>query len=345
MKKSSRFLEFLFVALLLLGIIKVSPVLSLPTTKVYLDPSSYIFTIDTVSAGYKFNVTVRVEDVEDCAMFQVTMFYNDTIINVTRWFEPKDDLEYIFKGKNTLPVPQPPNIEFNQISPGNASVTVGSAVFEFPPTGVTGDGKLCILEFNVTEVPPLGETYSCMLDIDNRDTFLQDSLGEDIDTIKENGYYELSGGAPPEPEPPAANFTWFPTKPQENQTVTFDASVSTADGGFIISYVWDFGDGTNGTGEIITHNYTNAGTYMVILNVTDNEGLWDIESKSITIRLPRTTDVNGDGKIDFGDIIIVIKAFGSYPDHPRWNSAADVDGDERVDIRDIFYIILDWTST
>jgi len=42
---------------------------------------------------------------------------------------------------------------------------------------------------------------------------------------------------------PVASFTYLPKPPLANQTVTFDASASTPDGGDIISHTWDFGDG------------------------------------------------------------------------------------------------------
>lgn len=83
---------------------------------------------------------------------------------------------------------------------------------------------------------------------------------------------------------PLADFTWSPLQPYENQTVRFDASASTPDGGTITSYSWNFGDGRFGTGKTVTHIYTTAGTYKVILNVTDSEGKWDLQSKQLTVK-------------------------------------------------------------
>jgi len=42
-----------------------------------------------------------------------------------------------------------------------------------------------------------------------------------------------------------------------------------------------------------------------------------------------------DGKVDMKDIGVAAKAFGTFPGHPRWNSAADVNGDYKVDMKDI----------
>jgi len=83
--------------------------------------------------------------------------------------------------------------------------------------------------------------------------------------------------------PPIADFTWTPTIPKVGEPVTFNASASTPNGGEIVSYKWDFGDGHYGSGKIVTHTYTSLGTYTVTLNVTDSEGLWDIEQKQIQV--------------------------------------------------------------
>jgi len=85
---------------------------------------------------------------------------------------------------------------------------------------------------------------------------------------------------------PVANFTWTPLNPTVYQTVNFDASASTPDGGTIVSYMWDFGDGTplvSETGPITTYTYTMAGTYNVILTVTDDEGLTDTATAPLTV--------------------------------------------------------------
>jgi len=88
--------------------------------------------------------------------------------------------------------------------------------------------------------------------------------------------------------PPQASFAYWPATPYLNMTVNFDASSSTPEGfnDTITSYQWDFGDGTpkqTKTTPTITHNYLQANTFIVTLNVTDNEGLWSTTSKPITI--------------------------------------------------------------
>ncbi|UCE95217.1 MAG: hypothetical protein JSV51_05630 [Candidatus Bathyarchaeota archaeon] len=50
-------------------------------------------------------------------------------------------------------------------------------------------------------------------------------------------------------------------------------------------------------------------------------------------------DVNEDGIVDIGDLILVGEAFASYPGHPRWNVKADVDGSNFVDIGDVIQVM------
>ena len=83
---------------------------------------------------------------------------------------------------------------------------------------------------------------------------------------------------------PVAAFTYSPASPVVNQTLTFNASASYDPDGFITGYEWQFDDGTNATGEVVTHTYTSAGNYTVTLTVTDNETATNATSKVIRVQ-------------------------------------------------------------
>jgi len=69
---------------------------------------------------------------------------------------------------------------------------------------------------------------------------------------------------------PVVDFTVdFPTACESPQH-TFEFSNLTIPAGGIVS--WDFGDGGGATGDIVTHTYSNAGTYDVTLTVTGTNG-------------------------------------------------------------------------
>jgi PKD repeat protein len=85
------------------------------------------------------------------------------------------------------------------------------------------------------------------------------------------------------PQPPVAD----PNGPYTGtvgSAVQFDGTGSfDPDGGAIVSYEWDFGDGTTGSGATPTHSYATAGTYSVSLTVTDDEGVTDTGTTSAAI--------------------------------------------------------------
>jgi len=84
---------------------------------------------------------------------------------------------------------------------------------------------------------------------------------------------------------PVTSFDWFPPLPTALETVTFNASGSSANGGSITNYFWDFGDGhsQNASGPITTHVYDDAGNFNVTLVITDSEGLTQSLTKMIVI--------------------------------------------------------------
>lgn len=68
----------------------------------------------------------------------------------------------------------------------------------------------------------------------------------------------------------------------EGCIVGFDGSRSLDNFG-VKEYLWDFGDGTTGTGKISEHTYSAAGTYIVTLTVTDESGNSDTDTLTATV--------------------------------------------------------------
>lgn len=99
-------------------------------------------------------------------------------------------------------------------------------------------------------------------------------------------------GVPPTPEPPIAD-AGGPYSGYEGALVAFDGTDSYDPDGGTLTYDWDFGDGTTGTGGTPTHAYAVAGTYAVSLTVTDDEGDTDTAGTTVTITTAPTCDVTG----------------------------------------------------
>jgi PKD repeat protein len=82
--------------------------------------------------------------------------------------------------------------------------------------------------------------------------------------------------------PPTADFTYSPSSPTDLDAVQF-TDTSTDPDGMIVSWIWNFGDGTNSTSKNPQHNYSTTDQYTVVLKVTDNNGAKKSISKIITI--------------------------------------------------------------
>ncbi len=82
--------------------------------------------------------------------------------------------------------------------------------------------------------------------------------------------------------PPVADVN-VPSNASANQTIVFNASGSYDIDGVIVSYQWDFGDGTTGSGVSPEHVYENPGEYTVTLVITDNNG--NTYSKTMTVNI------------------------------------------------------------
>lgn len=52
-----------------------------------------------------------------------------------------------------------------------------------------------------------------------------------------------------------------------------------------------------------------------------------------------SADVNNDGIVNMTDIMLLVQAFNSYTNSPRWNASYDLNQDGRIDIRDIMISI------
>jgi len=87
-----------------------------------------------------------------------------------------------------------------------------------------------------------------------------------------------------EAKPPKPEFTFSPKKPLVGQSVTFDASGSSDPDGCVVNYEWDFGDGSGKNyAMIVTHAFTEEGTYTVTLTVTDDDGATASVAKDIKV--------------------------------------------------------------
>ncbi len=94
--------------------------------------------------------------------------------------------------------------------------------------------------------------------------------------------------------PPEASFLYLPEEPEAELIfgawkwkVLVNASASQDSVTKIVSYNWDFGDGTSGSGKSLTHTYRQVGSYNITLTVKDSAD--NIGSKTVTLKLTEPT--------------------------------------------------------
>jgi len=167
---------------------------------------------------------------------------------------------------------------------GAQKAKASSVLFGWSTKGVyvgeSGSGILATLEFQVqAEGESVLKFETEPVYIPDKDTYIDPTFltaqnspnpppdFDDLDFTAQNGVLVNTLA------PPVADFTYSPTPPEINQSVTFDASASYAEAPLeIIEYHWDFGDGTNATVDVptINHTFTTGGAFTVSLTVVDD---------------------------------------------------------------------------
>lgn len=92
------------------------------------------------------------------------------------------------------------------------------------------------------------------------------------------------------------NIVWIVYPDEKSEIITFDASDSEGDE---LEYYWDFGDNETGEGILVTHTYTEAGTYQIKLKITDKNN--DMKIKQTWVYVNYKAEY--DGNISKGDKI------------------------------------------
>jgi PKD repeat protein len=100
------------------------------------------------------------------------------------------------------------------------------------------------------------------------------------------------------------------------KSVSVDGSASyDPDGGNIVSYVWNFGNGMTKEGALASMIYQQKGTYTVTLTVTDDEGATASDTLLVTVDPEPYVAACNDGRDNDGDGLIDLKDPGCEDAH------------------------------
>lgn len=191
----------------------------------------------------------------------------------------------------------------SQASGGATSaLKVGSSAFSaqsgpgdlsFVLSGGTGNADLYVRY----GAKPTLETYDCLSNSADSNELC------DFPSPQEGGYYVMVHGAgqfngvsllgsytpaPPVNESPVASYT---TRCTELECL-FDGRASSDSDGQIVSYSWDYGDGTTGTGIGSIHNFASAGVYNATLTVTDDSGATSQSTQPVEVTGTPAASIN-----------------------------------------------------
>ena len=186
-----KLLSFLILFLLLTDVLAFSVNMNLvkkaysaefpPIVQVYMIPQDIKLCIQTSPLHSRFNVTLWVSDVSNLMGWQIAVIYDSAILSCTGAWQTKSDPEYVFYDRITW-------TSIPSFWPGKA--VIGDNPNPALPPTFNGTGKLCIFEFEIVEEPSDGTVLSCVLDIDNVDSFILDSEIDIIPRFTRNGSYE-----------------------------------------------------------------------------------------------------------------------------------------------------------
>lgn len=164
-------------------------IIEITLVEIFLDPSEIALNASEVSVGYRFNVTAWVSEVEDLFAYQVALYYNASVINVTNAWQPTWNSSYVFYGKTEKPLNE------SEYFDSWGHYLIGSSLLE-ETESFTGDGLLAVFEFEIVESPAVDLTSDLIISyIPSGGTFetkLKDSSEAVIYFTATDGHYEYT---------------------------------------------------------------------------------------------------------------------------------------------------------
>jgi hypothetical protein len=152
----------------------------------YAQPSTNTFYTNETSVGTRFNVTFYAFNLSTCWAYQVQVYCDPTMLNITRAWRAQWDPSWVFYGHITVAIA--PSIGKDA---RGYYAKIGDSL-QSPEIAFNASGILGIVEFNITAAPAFGK-YSCELNITNTYSYW---LGPTPTTkhypTYQNSYYEYS---------------------------------------------------------------------------------------------------------------------------------------------------------
>jgi PKD repeat protein len=236
--------------------------------------------------GIPFSVRLYLNgSTSNLATWQSDLTFDKTILRCVGGTVPENDSSYVFYGKEEI---SGIDLDHQYLNP--PEVAEGASILNLNQPVTVSNALLCILNFEALNVgnttidfmsttPSNGQAPNIFL-LDNETNSISFDLGVGFTVT-------VLGNA----SPPIAAFSYSPSSPKVNESITFDASSSSSpDEKPIVNYAWNFGDNniTTTNAANITHAYSRRGFYNVSLTVMDNASSYGLFIKQIQVGIPPT---------------------------------------------------------
>lgn len=182
------------------------------------------------------------------------------------------------------PTDPPDPVNLSPVAVLGAAPTAGDAplLVQFDSAGSSDpDGTIAAIEWDFGDGSPVDTTAAPGHTYVAEGTYLAELTVTDDDGASDTESVTVTVSAVPD-QAPDALLGASTTSGVAHLAVDFDAAGSTDADGTIVGYAWDFGDGVTSTDVAPNHLYTVAGTYDVELTVTDDDGLTDTATTTVT---------------------------------------------------------------
>ena len=209
-----------------------------------------------------------------------------------------------------------------------ASASATAKVIVNPAGDMDGDGDVDRLDIRAFGLAlRRGQTLDESFDL-NGDGIIN---SRDVRLMRALCSYERCSSIAPPPEPPTALASGTSNVDQFSE-LSFSSAGSNDRYGYIVSYSWNFGDGSSSTLANPSHAYQEVGQYSAVLTVTDNDGMTATDTVVVNVNYGAlvdscaTQDEFVDGRADAGQVICL----GAQ--QSRSFSIPDVNSHQRISI-------------
>jgi len=317
------------------------------TPKIYVNPEHNEFSTTTTSVGDEFTINVMAADWSEPGVFsyQFKLSYNNTMLEAVaaeipdgHWLTPEDP------GKIFV-------VDAGTINNEGGFVSFGVTLLA-PETGKTGSGTIATITLRITTAPATGQNISSSLEL--KELILVNPEANQIPSEQYeviNGTYLFSSIAGPNTPPAASNLSIIPSSPETTDDLVgsydyYDADGDDESGSEIKWYKDDLLQTAYNDSLTVPSSATSDGEeWYFTVKPSDGEDFGTLmTSPTVTIGAPpgKREDLNGDGNVNIEDISIWGQAFGSNPEHPRWNAMADINEDGEVNMIDGVLIAIEF---